>query len=81
MLPYEIKLRNKMNTAFIARETARLIEEKVKVHQLGPNQNALDELLIENEADIEDIPLNVRKLLKFVLLDHAKEALQYALAE
>ncbi|EHS83408.1 hypothetical protein [Lactiplantibacillus plantarum] len=50
---YEIKLRNKMNTAFIARETARLIEEKVKVHQLGPNQNALDELLIENEADIE----------------------------
>lgn len=50
---YEIKLRNKMNTAFIARETARLIEKKVKVHQLEPNQNALDELLIENEADIE----------------------------
>lgn len=48
---YEIKLRNKMNTAFIARETARLIEEKVKVHQLEPNQSALDELLIENNDD------------------------------
>lgn len=50
---YEIKLRNKMNTAFIARETARLIQEKVRVHQLGANQNALDELLIENAHDID----------------------------
>lgn len=48
---YEIKLRNKMNTAFIARETAGLIEEKVKVHQLAPNQSALDELLVENNDD------------------------------
>lgn len=45
---YEIKLRNEMNTAFIARATARLIEEKVKVHELVPNQSALNELLIEN---------------------------------
>lgn len=50
---YEIKLRNKMNTAFIARETASLIKEKVKVHQLASNQNALDELLIENDFDID----------------------------
>ncbi len=49
---YEIKLRNKMNAAFIARETARLIEEKVQVHQLANNQSALDELLIENSRDI-----------------------------
>lgn len=48
---YEIKLRNKMNTAFIARETAKLIEEKVRFHQLAPNQSALDELLIENIDD------------------------------
>ncbi|MGL5550318.1 MAG: helicase-related protein [Culicoidibacterales bacterium] len=48
---YEIKLRNKMNTAFIARETARLIKEKVKFHQLAANQYALDELLIENSDD------------------------------
>jgi len=48
---YEIKLRNKMNTAFIARETAKLIEEKVKFHQLAPNQSALNELLIENTDD------------------------------
>lgn len=32
----------------------------------------------ENEADIEDIPQVVRKQLKFVLLDKAKEALKYA---
>lgn len=48
---YEIKLRNRMDTAFIARETARLIEEKVKVHQLVPNQSALNELLVENNDD------------------------------
>lgn len=45
---YEIKLRNKMNTAFIARETSKLIKEKVKVRQLDQDQNALNELLIEN---------------------------------
>ncbi|MFG5465340.1 helicase-related protein [Enterococcus faecalis] len=50
---YEIKLRNKMNTAFIARETAKLIKEKMKVHQLAANQNALDQLLIENDHDID----------------------------
>lgn len=50
---YEIKLRNQMNTAFIARETAKLIEEKVKVHQLASNHSALDELLIENSKDID----------------------------
>lgn len=48
---YEIKLRNKMNTAFIARETAKLIEDKVQVRQLARNQSALDELLIENNDD------------------------------
>lgn len=50
---YEIKLRNQMNTAFIARETAKLIQDKVKVHQLGHNQSALDELLIENSKEID----------------------------
>ena len=60
---YEIKLRNKMNTAFIARETARLIKEKVKVHQLAPNQSALDELLIENNDD--DGSLVVPAMFKF----------------
>ena len=39
---YEIKLRNQMNTAFIARETAKLIEDKVKVHQLAYGHSALD---------------------------------------
>ena len=50
---YEIKLRNQMNTAFIARETAKLIEDKVKVHQLAYGHSALDELLIENSHDID----------------------------
>ena len=55
------------------------IKEKV----LAAHRAGIKTILLprENEADIEDIPLNVRKLLKFVLLDHAKEALQYALAE
>ncbi|MFD1485268.1 helicase-related protein [Lacticaseibacillus baoqingensis] len=48
---YEIKLRNKMNSAFIARETAELIEDKVKVRQLAQNRSALDELLIDNNDD------------------------------
>ncbi len=50
---YEIKLRNQMNTAFIARETAKLIEEKVNVHQLAHGHSALDELLIENPHDLD----------------------------
>ncbi|KRO16986.1 helicase-related protein [Lacticaseibacillus saniviri] len=50
---YEIKLRNKMDTAFIAREIAKLITEKVKIHQLNSNQNALDELLVENNKEPE----------------------------
>lgn len=50
---YEIKLRNQMNSAFIARETAQLIKEKVKVHQIKQNQVALDELLIENSKEID----------------------------
>ena len=49
---YEIKLRNKMNSAFIARETEKLIIEKVKVHQLAQNHTALDALLLENDKDI-----------------------------
>ena len=55
------------------------IKEKV----LAAHRAGIKTILLprENEADIEDIPLNVRKLLKFVLLDHAKEALQYAFAE
>ena len=60
---YEIKLKNKMTTAFIARETARLIEDKVKVHQLGPNQSALDALLIENNDD--ESSLVVPAMFKF----------------
>lgn len=49
---YEIKLRNRMNSAFIARETEKLIIEKVKVHQLTQNHTALDALLLENDKDI-----------------------------
>lgn len=60
---YEIKLRNKMNTAFIARETARLIKEKVRFHQLDPEQSALDELLIENDAN--ESSLVVPAMFKF----------------
>ena len=60
---YEIKLRNKMNTAFIARETARLIKEKVRFHQLDPEQSALDELLIENDTD--ESSLVVPAMFKF----------------
>ncbi len=55
------------------------IKEKV----LAAHRAGIKTILLprENEADIEDIPQNVRKQLKFVLLDRAKEALQYALAE
>ncbi len=35
----------------------------------------------ENKPDIDDIPLNIRKQINFVLLDSAKEALEYAFAE
>lgn len=50
---YEIKLRNQMNSAFIARETAKLIVDKVKVHELESGNYALDQLLIENSKEIE----------------------------
>ena len=50
---YEIKLRNQMNSAFIARETAKLIVDKVKVHELETGNYALDQLLIENSKEIE----------------------------
>ncbi|AQW20957.1 helicase [Lentilactobacillus curieae] len=61
---YEIKLRNKMNTAFIARETAQLIEDKVNVKQLSPDQSALDQLLILNDKDIKD-SLAIPGMFKF----------------
>ncbi|UQS81818.1 SNF2-related protein [Bombilactobacillus folatiphilus] len=50
---YEIKLRNQMNSAFIAREIAKLIKSKMQVHQLSKKENVLNELLIENTQATE----------------------------
>ncbi len=53
------------------------IKEKVlAAHRAGIRTILLPK---ENEADIDDIPAVVRKQLKFVLLDRAQEALEYAL--
>lgn len=55
------------------------IKEKVlAAHRAGITTILLPK---ENEADIEDIPNNVRKQLKFVLLKQAKEALEIALVK
>ncbi|MBQ1959003.1 MAG: endopeptidase La [Firmicutes bacterium] len=52
------------------------IKEKVlAAHRAGIKTILLPK---ENEADIDDIPQAVRKQLKFVLLERAKEALEYA---
>lgn len=52
------------------------IKEKVlAAHRAGIKTVLLPK---ENEADIDDIPQAVRKQLKFVLLERAKEALEYA---
>lgn len=50
---YEIKIRNKMNAAFIARETARLFQDKVKVHKLNKNKTVSNQLLIEDDYDVD----------------------------
>ena len=53
------------------------IKEKVlAAHRMGIRTIILPK---ENEKDIDDIPSQVRKELKFVLISEAKEALQYAL--
>ena len=52
------------------------IKEKVlAAHRAGIRTILLPK---ENEADIDDIPAAVRKQLTFVLLERAKEALEYA---
>ena len=52
------------------------IKEKVlAAHRAGIKTILLPK---ENESDIDDIPQAVRKQLKFVLLERAKEALEYA---
>lgn len=55
------------------------IKEKV----LAAHRAGIKTILLprENQNDIEDIPSNVRRHLNFVLLDTAKEALDYALAK
>ncbi|MFZ5966628.1 MAG: endopeptidase La [Bacillota bacterium] len=53
------------------------IKEKV----LAANRAGIHKILLpkENERDIEDIPDNVRKKLKFVLVSHMDEVLEHAL--
>jgi len=55
------------------------IKEKVlAAHRAGIRTILLPK---ENEADIDDIPQTVRKNLRFVLLERAQEALEYALVK
>ena len=55
------------------------IKEKVlAAHRAGIKTILLPK---ENEADIDEIPQAVRKQLKFILLDKASSALDYAFAE
>ena len=55
------------------------IKEKV----LAAHRAGIKTILLpaDNKADIDDIPQTVRKQLNFMLLEKAKEALKYALAE
>jgi ATP-dependent Lon protease len=55
------------------------IKEKV----LAAHRAGIKDILLpaENKADIDDIPQSVRRELNFILLEHAKEALKYALEE
>lgn len=52
------------------------IKEKV----LAAHRAGIKTILLprENEADIDDIPQTVRKQLEFILLDRAKETIEYA---
>ncbi|HHU16861.1 MAG TPA: hypothetical protein GXZ70_01365, partial [Clostridiales bacterium] len=53
------------------------IREKVlAAHRAGIKKVLLPK---ENEADIEEIPANVRKKLEFVLINNVSEALEHAL--
>ena len=55
------------------------IKEKVlAAHRAGITKILLPK---ENEADIEEIPVSVRKQLDFVLLDNAEQALSEALVK
>ena len=55
------------------------IKEKV----LAAHRAGIKTILLpaDNKSDIDDIPQTVRKQLNFILLEKAKEALKYALAE
>ena len=55
------------------------IKEKV----LAAHRAGIKTILLpaDNKADIDDIPQTVRKQLNFILLEKAKEAFKYALAE
>ncbi len=55
------------------------IREKVlAAHRAGIGKILLPK---ENERDIDEIPSNVRKKLKFVLIEHAREALPHVLTK
>ncbi len=55
------------------------IKEKVlAAHRAGITTILLPK---ENEPDLDDLPNSVRKQLKFVLIDRAKDVLEYALAK
>ncbi len=52
------------------------IKEKVlAAHRAGIKKILLPK---DNEADIDDIPANVRRQLEFVLLEHAKDVIEHA---
>ena len=55
------------------------IKEKV----LAAHRAGIRTILLpaDNKADIDDIPQAVRKQLKFILLEKAKDTLKYAMAE
>ncbi|MDR0886359.1 MAG: endopeptidase La [Clostridiales Family XIII bacterium] len=55
------------------------VREKVlAAHRAGIKKVLLP---MDNERDIEDIPANVRKKMEFVLIAHAKDALEHVLTE
>lgn len=54
---YEIKLRNKMNTSFIAKELENLIEDKISFHELSDDKDANGTLMVySGEKDNTVIP-------------------------
>lgn len=48
---YELKLRNQLNTSFIAKQTASIIKNHITFKKLNPEKYSYKQLFIENEKD------------------------------